>query len=235
MDIPEITSEEISTCATKEIIRYERPTDIKVRPPVPVDEILTHSRGLKIGTLDFRKKFGLEGVLAGIWPNKKIVCVDVSLETENMQKRRCFSLAHELGHYRLHRYYVSNACRTEYHGAGKSGFFCRTRDARLTIERQADAFAAALIMPEHFVSKAFQWVIGEPLQIINVKSCYSGPICFDPCVDNWPLIAESIIQAGNFFNVSKQAMIIRLQDLGLVINRTSEKLDWSRKRNFQRT
>ncbi len=233
MDIPIITSEEVSTCAAEELVRYERVTGQKIYPPVPVEDIL-RSRGLQVGTIDFKEKFGLNGVLAGIWPDKKVVCVDVSLETEKMQARRSFSLAHELAHYRLHRNCVSVARRTVFEGKEKTAIFCRTKDAGLTIEQQADAFAAALIAPEELVRQTFQWVMGKPLEIINVESCYSGPICFDPCVDNWPLIAERIIRAGNFFNVSKQAMIIRLQDLGLVINRTSEKLDWSRKRKFQR-
>ena len=34
-------------------------------------------------------------------------------------------------------------------------------------------------------------------------------------------------EAGGFSNVSKQAMIIRLQELGLLINLTEVKMDWN--------
>jgi Zn-dependent peptidase ImmA (M78 family) len=34
-------------------------------------------------------------------------------------------------------------------------------------------------------------------------------------------------EAGGFSNVSKQAMIIRLQDLGLVQNETRARLSWA--------
>jgi len=37
----------------------------------------------------------------------------------------------------------------------------------------------------------------------------------------------AMCEAGGFSNVSKQAMIIRLQDLGLMINKTSTKMDWA--------
>jgi hypothetical protein len=33
-------------------------------------------------------------------------------------------------------------------------------------------------------------------------------------------------EAGGFSNVSKHAMIIRLQDLGLLVNKTKKKMDW---------
>ena len=45
-------------------------------------------------------------------------------------------------------------------------------------------------------------------------------------VEQWPYIAAAMCEAGGFSNVSKQAMIIRLQDLGLLVNRTRKKMDW---------
>jgi hypothetical protein len=64
------------------------------------------------------------------------------------------------------------------------------------------------------------------LTLFNVCSAYSGPVCFDPCVENWPRIAGWVKEAGSFSNVSKQAMIIRLQDLGLVKNATGYPMTW---------
>ena len=45
-------------------------------------------------------------------------------------------------------------------------------------------------------------------------------------LSNGPFIAAAMCEAGGFSNVSKQAMVIRLQDLGLLINKTSTKMDW---------
>ena len=50
--------------------------------------------------------------------------------------------------------------------------------------------------------------------------------CNEPFVEQWPFNAAAMCEAGGFSNVSKQAMIIRLQDLGLLINQTSTKMDW---------
>ena len=64
------------------------------------------------------------------------------------------------------------------------------------------------------------------IELYNVKSAYCGPVCFDPCVETWPKIAGMVKEIGGFSNVSKQSMIIRLQDLGLVKNETQAKLSW---------
>ena len=60
----------------------------------------------------------------------------------------------------------------------------------------------------------------------KIADTAAGPICYDPYVENWPIIATKVIKAGGFKNVSKQAMIIRLQDLGLVKNETQARLSW---------
>jgi Zn-dependent peptidase ImmA (M78 family) len=111
----------------------------------------------------------------------------------------------------------------------EGGFiFCRIRDAQKPIEWQADYFASCMLMPETAVKDAFYKCYGaKPLILYNVKSAFCGPLCFDPCVETWPQIAGLIKEAGGFFNVSKQAMIIRLQDLGLVKNETQARLSWS--------
>jgi Zn-dependent peptidase ImmA (M78 family) len=105
--------------------------------------------------------------------------------------------------------------------------FCRIKDARKAIEWQADYFASCLLMPEGAVRRAFYRIYGsQPLVLYNLKSAFRGPLGFDPCVENWPLIATNIKEAGNFTNVSKQAMIIRLQELNLVKNETHARLSW---------
>jgi Zn-dependent peptidase ImmA (M78 family) len=109
----------------------------------------------------------------------------------------------------------------------ESFIFCRIKDAKQKIEWQADYFAACLLMPEPAVKRAFYQCYGcGPLRLYNVKSAFCGPICFDPCVENWPQIAGMVKKVGAFSNVSNQAMIIRLQDLGLVKNETGCRMSW---------
>ena len=88
-------------------------------------------------------------------------------------------------------------------------------------------------MPKEAVISAFYKCYGSRTLILyNVKSAFSGPICFDPCVENWPKIADAVKKAGSFSNVSTQAMIIRLQDLGLVKNETRARLSWAESYSF---
>jgi hypothetical protein len=83
-------------------------------------------------------------------------------------------------------------------------------------------------MPEKEIREAFQRVCGpEPFIINNVRNgVEEGARIEEPFVEQWPFIAAAMCEAGGFSNVSKQAMIIRLQDLGLLINQTSTKMDW---------
>ena len=111
--------------------------------------------------------------------------------------------------------------------------FCRVRDAKKPIEWQADYFASCMLMPEAAVKAAYCQCYGsKPLMLYNVKSAFCGPICFDPCVETWPKIAGLVKEAGGFSNVSKQAMIIRLQDLGFVQNETRARLSWAESYSF---
>jgi Zn-dependent peptidase ImmA (M78 family) len=132
-----------------------------------------------------------------------------------------FTLAHEAGHWMLHRRHIRGPAARE------AAHFCRARDARTRVEWQADHFASCLLMPEAFVRRAFREAFGrECLQLCNVEPAYSGPLGFDPCIGTWPLIAEAVAAAGGFTNVSRQAMIIRLQELGLVRNETRAHMGW---------
>ena len=58
------------------------------------------------------------------------------------EDRRRFTIAHEIGHFVLH----PGRCRAERDGLANA--------AMLAEEREADAFAAELLMPEHLVWQA---------------------------------------------------------------------------------
>jgi len=98
----------------------------------------------------------------------------------------------------------------------------------LPVEWQADYFASCLLMPEKELKNTFFQVSGgKDLVLDNVKSCLGGTsVCIDPCVENWHFIADAVREAGGFSNVSKEAMIIRLLELGLVLNATGAYMGW---------
>jgi Zn-dependent peptidase ImmA (M78 family) len=221
MKVPWLPKTSIARMAGDVISDYESQTGKSVTPPVPVEDIIEFGLGLRLAFEDLRRKLGINDVLGATYVHNRKICADISLESPEAEGRLCFTLAHEAGHWVMHREIVHSAYRAD------GLIFCRTRDAKKPIEWQADRFASCLLMPESFVREAFAQVCGlQPLVLHNVESAYAGPICFDPCVANWPAIADCIRRAGNFSNVSKQAMILRLQDLGLVRNETCTPLVW---------
>ncbi len=133
--------------------------------------------------------------------------------------------AHEVGHWVLHRQYVDVQGRL---GSKNEAIVCRLKDVKEPIEWQADCFAACLLMPEEEIREAFQKVCGqEPLVLDNVRGALGrGSRYVEPCIEHWPFIAAAMCEAGGFSNVSKQAMVIRLQELGLLINLTAVRVNW---------
>lgn len=224
MKVPWLRKKSIAAAATGVIADYEAKIKRRVQPPIPVENIIERGLGLRLGFIDLRTKLKLDDVLGATYVKEGMICVDRSLAENQDEGRLCFTFAHETGHWMLHRALVDQACRT---GGERALIFCRIRDAKKPIEWQADYFASCMLMPEETVRHAFCKCYGSrPLVLYNVKSAFCGPICFDPCVENWPKIAEMVKEAGGFANVSKQAMIIRLQDLGLVKNETRARMSW---------
>jgi len=260
--VPWRAKKSIAAAAARVIAEYEAKTNRRVHPPIPVEKIIERGLNLRLGYYDLRQQLKLDDVLGATYVQKRLICVDHSLAENQNEGRLCFTLAHEAGHWTLHRALVEQACRTgkindtETGSRALNGFgpylrqnskahgypaiepdalqdptggfiFCRIRDAGKPIEWQADYFASCMLMPEAAVRDAFGMCYGaKPLMLYNVKSAFNGPLCFDPCVETWPQIAQAVKEAGGFSNVSKQAMIIRLQDLGLVKNETQARLSW---------
>jgi Zn-dependent peptidase ImmA (M78 family) len=172
----------------------------------------------------------MSDVLGATYIGRKTVCIDESLDQPATRGRLYFTCAHEAGHWVLHRRMISEVCRG--HSAG-SQILCRRQDAKKPLEWQADYFAACLLMPADEVKIAFNRLYGpRPIVLYNTQSAFCGPICYDPSVQTWPLIASGLIENGGFSNVSKQAMIIRLQGLGLVRNETRTHLTWETSRGI---
>jgi hypothetical protein len=224
MKVPWLSKRKIAMIAEAVSADYGEMTGSSATPPIPVEDIIERGLKVRIGFIDLNRKLGLDDVLGATFVESRLICVDESLLDDEIDGRLCFTFAHEAGHWVLHRRYIRSDVRAEFSGRS---IFCRAKDAREPIEWQADYFASCLLMPEADVKCAFHSVYGaEPLRLVRVESSFCGPFCFDPCVANWHLIAESVIRAGGFSNVSKQAMIIRLQELGLVHNQTRAPLTW---------
>jgi Zn-dependent peptidase ImmA (M78 family) len=224
MKIPWLPKKRIHEKAQRVITDYESETGNQVAPPIPLEDIIERGLNLKRACIEFEDDTIGSDVLGATYVSERLVCVNAKLLQRRHEGRLNFTWAHEAGHWILHRKFVVAERRSDSVGAK---ILCRTEDSKKPMEWQADYFAACLLMPEQFVHRAFQEAFGRwPLHVCNINSKLNGPLYFDPCIKNWHWIADSVREAGGFSNVSKQAMIIRLQDLGWVVNETHIRMDW---------
>ena len=239
VNVPWLPKDAINQVATELLLGYEDFTGQTLSPPIPVEDIIERYLELDLHYVDFSQKYGLDNVFGALYVKNRLVAISESLLNDRNEGRLIFTCAHEVGHWCLHRRHVEVAGRT----AGEEGaVLCRTgRTGKLPVEWQADYFAGCLLMPEEMVrgawSRAF-YIEGGTMMICNVKKTFKTLDIpdfksFDTCVENWHLIADIVRTTGNFSNVSKQSMIIRLQELGLVKNLTSNSMDWGRFKQAQ--
>ena len=159
--------------------------------PVPVESIAEHFLGYDLEVTD-EGLFADPSFLGGISFETSTIFVNASIEDH--EGRYTFTIAHEIGHHVLHRDLYNELI------ADRSQILCREEKQKPLIERQADRFAAALMMPRYVLSDEVQrfgqkmpWTLGEALRLANHLKDESG-----------------------FENVSISALMNRLKDLGLI-------------------
>lgn len=136
---------------------------------------------LSIGLVEKTFDSDISGLLAIGQNNQAIISVNF-LEDE---KRQRFTIAHELGHYFLHSkdqpLFIDKPLRVMYrNNASTTG--------EIQKEREANAFAAALLMPKQLV-------------VDELNSCDDNKI-------------DLVKHLSKRFKVSEQAMSFRLSNLG---------------------
>jgi len=227
MKAPWLPKDVIANKAASVIIEYEAQEGVSVIPPIPVEMIAERGLGLQLSFENLRGKLDLDDVLGATYVESRRISIDESLLED--EPRLNFTCAHEIGHWELHRHLVQTAAGSGNRHTNLDTIFCRIRDVKLAIEWQSNFFAACLLMPEEEVIGAWDLTFGpEPLLLHNAKKSFANGLqCFDPCAENWHLIASAVREAGRFLNCSKQAIIVRLQELGLVKNLSGARIGWN--------
>lgn len=218
------TGRDIEAAAERLWARCSQQLGWPLTAPVPVEEILEFGCGLRLHFVNMATRLGRFDVLGGTWVATREVMVDQSLdpiEHPDMEGRYRFTLAHELGHWELHR-----------EGQPEDEALCRDdRPGRPPLEREADHFAGCLLMPRVLVEAAWRERYGS----LRPWRFEGGPAPHrDPAVTpakraggtierrrRWPSDIEEVLdhKARDFapmFLVSVQAMRIRLEELGLL-------------------
>ena len=172
-------------------------------------------------------------MLGAIWIEDRLVCIDETLDPDErpaMRGRFNFSLAHEIGHWCLHRGYVAPrwAMGDLFGEPPGPTVICRTSQKRERIEVQADAFAGYLLMPRDEVRHAWQRRMGperlrlsaahpEWPRLVAATRLWRGAIRADPREQQDDVVEFVVRPLAEEFQVSPQAMRIRLERLGWVV------------------
>ena len=157
-----LSQDEIEKEAERLLAEYEETAGGPVKMPVPVEDITTYHLALRLGFADLHKTLRIPmlrdqpDILGAIWVDTETVMIDCSLDPKHnplMAGRYRFSVAHEIGHWRLHRSYVAKDTNQAslFDGSPEPTVICRSSQAKEPIEWQADFFSSCLLMPRRWV------------------------------------------------------------------------------------
>jgi hypothetical protein len=244
LQVTYLSDEAIEKDAEALIADFERTRGTRISAPIPVEDII--EKHLKIGIEfdDTHRLFDVPhssssfdpDILGAILFDQKRIVIDESLDPDvNPAKegRYRYTLAHEAGHWRLHRglFGQDPGQMSFLEPSGSRSVVCRTSQAKQRIEFQADRFASCLLMPRDLIVAA--WVeafpdrkkrLLEPLSPIDhpfveiARLRKSAPSATPSEIEDAALnkFARPLAQQ---FMVSAIAMRIRLEQLGLLLRK----------------
>lgn len=219
-DVPFLPKQHIEREADLVLAECAETIGAVTAPPVPIDEIVEGHLKLVIEMLTMRELFPFADVHGALWMREQRIGVDTSLDpTLNPRKRGRyhFTLAHEAGHWRLHRkYYLEDVTQGRLFGddLAKPAYVCRS-SAKPPVEKQADMFAANLLMPRKMVCAAWESWRGSAntVSVAEIRSERAGTAG----MADEDLMAEFCRPLADTFRVSPEAMRIRLNELELLV------------------
>ena len=102
MKVPWISKENIALKAMDLIEAFQVVTGYRVRPPIPVEDIIERGLGLRLLYEDLEKVFGSSDVLGATYVESGVICINERLFEHSSEGRLVFTCAHEVGHWMLH-------------------------------------------------------------------------------------------------------------------------------------
>jgi IrrE N-terminal-like domain len=207
VEVPFISEKEIESAAEQVLLGYERAMTPIAVPPVPIEKIITFLN-LKQDILDLYAFLGMErdagfDLLGALCVESGRIYVHHEIDPDVYswrEGRYHFTLAHEIGHWVLHRRLLEARIGqlSLLEDELRPALVCRKSDSVKPIEWQANKFASCLLMPSKLIHYAWH------------GAAKSGS-------SNSATTQERLVkQIANEFACSVQAMRIRLESLGLL-------------------
>lgn len=231
--VPYLTERQIEDHAAQLLAEYGREQGEATTPPIPIDEIVEIHLKLGLEFKDLQQLFGFGDIHGAIWINRRLIGVDLRLDPTTNKAglgRYRFTLAHETGHWQLHRQlYQHRADQPTFPDAAEQAdYVCRSSD-RSPVEWQANCFASCLLMPREMVKQAWQQWRGalEPVYLDELRAgnSDSGSAGTQNDRDEADDLLERFSRPlASQFHVSAEAMRIRLEDLQLLLRKRARTL-----------
>jgi len=199
---------------------YGRRFGVVESPPIPAEEIMECFLELELGFDDLPRWLGMPDVLGATWVGEKRVLIDESLDATLptvVEGRYRFTVAHEIGHWQLHRRYFQNdpAQASLFAETPEPSIACRTSSRKDPIEWQADYFAGQLLMPKDMVFRVWEAQDGSLEPYVAVDEIDDLSARWSLAEDRTPTVSAAR-ELAEEFGVSGQAMQIRLLGLRLI-------------------
>jgi hypothetical protein len=171
--VPYLHKEQIERDAAALLAEYAQARSVVIAPPIPIDDIVEKHLKLGIEFDDTHRLFGVPrdpdedaDILGAIFFDDRRIVIDESLGPEEnpvKEGRYRFTLAHEVGHWRLHRHLLAKDPEQAvlFGGPAEASVICRSSQAKEPIEWQADFYASCLVMPKELLISAWRERFGN--------------------------------------------------------------------------
>ena len=133
MEVKYIHESKIEAAAFKLLGEYGQKFGEVTQPPIPVEEIIDSHLKLDYGFDDLPSSLEIPDVLGATWVQFKKIRIDQSLDpTEYPAKigRYRFTVAHELGHWQLHKSQILENSNSFFETQQKPAIVCRKVSAK---------------------------------------------------------------------------------------------------------
>ena len=194
--VPWIPPKDIEERVEALIEQYSQEIKPIKSPPIPVDNIVERLLNYQLCYEELN-----ENILGFLSIENKLVVIN----THANDVRFTFTCAHEIGHWALHKDYLKTDEKQIFlfDMEIKPSIICRS-NGKGNEEWQADYFAASLLMPSMMFSKKYR----ETLDNYGVHN---------ESLDDF-LYTQLVYELAKIFDVSKQSVKIRIDNLGLQNN-----------------
>ena len=234
--VPYLHEKQIEAEAELLLAEYADKIEPITAPPVPIEQIAEVLLQLTLEFKDMKQLFPSADVHGAIWFADGKIGIEQELEplaSPSRQGRYHFTLAHEVGHWRLHRAHYKRRPAERMFFEDRTpqpDVVCRSSERKKPVEWQADNFAGCLLMPRKLIYAAWAdfrnddqaVAISELRQqyaslLAATPFMYRGKIMTDTADKDNAIKEEFCRPLASRFQVSPEAMRIRLEKLELFV------------------